>query len=120
MKPITHLRSLAITTPRFDQTVDYYTSLIGLSVAQRGNDHVALKGKGEEPKLLDIHRGEAVGLRGIDLAAASRADVDASAAALHRKGVTISQAPREEADGYVVRLRDPDGNEIAIRAGAGT
>jgi catechol 2,3-dioxygenase-like lactoylglutathione lyase family enzyme len=117
---ITHLRSLAIATPWFDESMAYYTTHIGLTVVRSGSDHGVLTGKGDEPKLLEIHRGDAVGLRGVALGAASRADVDATATALKTKGVTIIQPPAEDEDGYGLRLRDPDGNEIAIIAGPGT
>lgn len=118
--PITHLRSLAIATPRFDETVGFYTTHVGLTAVSRGNDHVVLRGKGDEPKLLEISRGDRARLLGVSLASASRTDVDALATDLQRSGVAISQQPRDEADGYVMRCHDPDGNEIVVRAGAGT
>src|SRR5260221_12510758 len=120
MTVVTHLRRVGITSQDPEGLAQFYERVWGLTISDRREGTIYLRGTGSEHHLLVISPGAraSVGLVGLGLA--DPAAVDATAARLSgQPEVRQLSQPRELAEpggGYAVRLADPDGRILELSA----
>lgn len=118
--PTAGLRHIALFVERFDETVNFYTELLGMRVEWHpdadniyltsGNDNLAIhrfKGGAREPAQQRLDH--------IGFIIDSPAQVDAWHAFLFANGVRILKAPKTHRDGaHSFYCLDPDGNVVQM------
>lgn len=117
VRQLSHLRYLALATPKYDEQLEFYTKHWGLTLVQEADGVAYLAAEGSpEPFSVRLRRGE----KRIDLVsfgAHTRADVDALAAKLHGMDVQFIHEPQELTQlggGYGFRFFDIDGRTVEI------
>jgi catechol-2,3-dioxygenase len=120
MSGVTHLRRVGITTPDPEGLARFYEQVWGLTISDRRDGTVYLRGSGTEHHLLAIAPGRRPSVRLIGLGLADSAAVDELAARLSaRPEIRLLSQPRELTEpggGYAVRLADPDGRVVELSA----
>ncbi|AZG06930.1 glyoxalase [Pigmentiphaga sp. H8] len=112
------LRSISLDVPDLAKAEAFYTKVWRLSVAERGNGALYLRGTGQDAYLLALHAGRHdAGMRHVTLRARSAAALEAIAAAAGKAGGAIVQPPRsldDPAGGVGLTIRDPHGRRFQI------
>lgn len=120
MTGVTHLRRVGVASPDPEGLAQFYEQVWGLTICDRRDRAVYLRGAGSEHHLLVISPAERPGVRLVGLGLADPAAVDETAARLSgRPEIRLLSAPRELAEpggGYAVRLADPDGRVLELSA----
>jgi len=120
MTVVTHLRRVGITSPDPEGLAQFYERVWGLTISDRREGTIYLRGTGSEHHLLVISPGARASVRLVGLGLADPAAVDATAARLSgQPEVRQLSQPRELAEpggGYAVRLADPDGRILELSA----
>lgn len=120
MTGVTHLRRVGITSPDPDGLAQFYQQVWGLTICDRREGSVYLRGTGSEHHLLAISPGRRPAVRLVGFGLAGPAAVDQAAALLSRPPeVRLLSQPREltgPGGGYAVRLADPDGRVLELSA----
>jgi catechol-2,3-dioxygenase len=120
MSGVTHLRRVGITTPDPEGLARFYEQVWGLTISDRRDGTVYLRGSGTEHHLLAISPGGRPSVRLIGLGLADSAAVDEFAARLSAwPEIRLLSQPRELTEpggGYAVRLADPDGRVVELSA----
>ena len=75
--PVAALRSVELSTPDLQKSVDFYTEVWGLTVAARADDKVYLAATGDDFHVLELKQAERSELRKITFRAASAEHLDA-------------------------------------------
>lgn len=119
VRNVSHLRYLALATPKFDEQLEFMTKYWGLTEVQNDGNLAYLVAEGStEPFSIRLRRGE----KRIDLiafGAHTRDDVHALHDRLVKAGVQIVHEPQELTQlggGYGFRFFDIDGRTIEISA----
>ena len=97
-----------IAAPDLDLMEAFFVDF-GMQRSARSADVLHLRGWGSDPVCLIVHEGAAQQI-GFGLRAQSRADLEALASRLN---TAIERRP-EPGGGEVVRLQDPDGNQVEV------
>jgi len=117
---VTHLRRVGITAPDPESLAEFYQQVWGLTVTDRRDGAIYLRGTGGEHHLLVISRGAHSSVRLVGLGLRDAAAVDETVARLSANSqVRIVSPPSELAEpggGYAVQLADPDGRIIELSA----
>lgn len=125
MIQIDHLDHLVLTVADLEKTVQFYTSILGMSLEEFGERrerkalrfgnqkiNLHLKGKEFEPKAKTPLPGSA------DLCFIAQTSIEEVQSALKEKGIPIEEGPvkRTGATGPIlsIYLRDPDGNLLEL------
>ena len=120
MSCVTHLRRVGITTPDPEGLARFYEQVWGLTICDRRDGTVYLRGSGSEHHLLAIAPGARPSIRLIGLGLTDPAAVDEMAARLSaRPEIRLLSPPREltgPGGGYAVRLADPDRRIVELSA----
>jgi catechol 2,3-dioxygenase-like lactoylglutathione lyase family enzyme len=114
---ITHLRHVAIATPMFERSRDFFVRAWGLRDAGTIGDVAYLRTQTDEPFQLALVPGPERHIDRIAFGLASRDAVDAAAEELARVGVPLLEPPhalRTPGGGYALRFADPDGRAIEL------
>ena len=117
---ITGLRGADLGVTDVAAHVRFYTETWRLSVAAERDGAVYLRGSGEYHHILSLHPRDKAALLSINLAAASRADVDRLHLRAKEAGATQIDAPaaiREPGGGYGFAFLDPEGRAVRVIAG---
>ena len=117
---VTHLRHIAVRCSAFDECVDYYAGPWGLRQLGDSDAHTAvLRATGTEHHVLELHRAERNGIDHISFGLADNRAVDAAAAVLAGRGVTLLSEPaalNRPGEGYGFRIADPEGRIVELAA----
>jgi catechol-2,3-dioxygenase len=117
---VTHLRRVGITAPDPEGLAQFYEEVWGLTISDRREGTVYLRGTGGEHHLLVISPGAQSSVQLVGLGLADPDAVDAMAARLaEAPDVRLLSEPRElnePGGGYAVRLADPDGRVLELSA----
>ena len=117
---VTHLRHIAVRCSAFDECVDYYAGPWGLRQLGDSDAHTAvLRATGAEHHVLELHRAEHNGIDHISFGLADNRAVDAAAAVLAGRGVTLLSEPaalNRPGEGYGFRIADPEGRIVELAA----
>ena len=116
---VDRLRSLTINVTDLQRSVDFYTQVWGLTVAERRDQSVYLRAAGVEHHVLALNESERPGLVSVTFGTPDRASVDALHFALAEAGVTIEKPPREvpaPGGGYAFAFHDPEGRVFKVVA----
>jgi len=120
MSTVTHLRSVAISAEDPTELLAFYENTWGLQRSGTGADgSILLRANGDEHHVLALAPGRGHSLELISLGAATSADVDRLAVALHANGSEIVSGPgprTEPGGGYAVTFLDPEGRRIEVSA----
>lgn len=120
MSVITHLRSIAISAQDPAELLPFYEETWGLQqVGTTEAGEVQLRGRGAEHHLMSLVPGDGHSMERIGLGAAGPAEVDALAQRLARSGVELVAGPgarQDDAGGYAVSFRDPEGRLVEVSA----
>jgi catechol 2,3-dioxygenase-like lactoylglutathione lyase family enzyme len=98
----------------------FYAEAWRLEPVAEHNGSVYLRGSGEHHHIVALHPRERAELLRLNLAAASRADVDALHQRVRRAGGEALEAPAEVEEpggGYAFAFRDPEGRVVRVLAG---
>ena len=120
MTRVTSLRHVDVATPEFDQVLDFYEGVWGLTRADGEKDIAFLAAEGSNEQF--IYRIRKADEKRLDLVAFgtdSRADVDELAASLAGAGVQLIFEPQDlqtPGGGYGFRFFDPDGHVVEVSA----
>lgn len=116
---ITGLRGVDLGVPDVAAHARFYTGVWRLSVAAESGGAVYLRGTGEYHHILSLHPRDQPTLLGVNLAAASRADVDRLHLRVKNAGAMQLDAPaavREPGGGYGFAFLDPEGRAVRVIA----
>jgi catechol-2,3-dioxygenase len=116
---ITGLRGVDLGVSDVAAHTRFYTDVWRLSIAAERNGVVYLRGTGEYHHILSLHARDKPALLGINLAAASRADVDRLHLRIVKAGATQIGAPAavdEPGGGYGFAFLDPEGRSVRVIA----
>ncbi len=115
---IAGLRSVALNLPDLARAETFYTQVWRLSVADRGDGVLYLRGSGADHHLLALHQADAPpSLRQVTLRARSAQALADIAAATVAAGGVLEQgiaAAADPAGGQALRLRDPQGRRFEV------
>lgn len=115
----TGMRSVDIGVPDVRANARFYADIWRLQPVAERNGSVYLRGSGAYHHIFALHPRQQVELLRIDLAAASRADVDAMHARVKRCGASALEAPgpvHEPGGGYGFAFKDPEGRVFRVIA----
>lgn len=90
--PITALRSVEISTPDLDGSVDFYTRVWGLDIVARQGNKVFLAASGSDYHVLELKAGHAAALRKVTFRARSHEDLVVLADRLVANGAALVRA----------------------------
>jgi catechol 2,3-dioxygenase-like lactoylglutathione lyase family enzyme len=117
---IQSLRSVALNVPDLQRAETFYTQVWHLTVADRTDDAIYLRGTGPDHHILALHRGgDTAEIRQVTLRAHDEAALQAITTAAIAAGGTIAMplAPiAEPGGGMGLTVRDPDGRLIQVVA----
>jgi len=115
---VSGLRSVALTVPDLAQAEKFYTEVWHLSIADRTDDAIYLRGTGADHHLLALHQAEGPArIRCVTLRARSRAALDevAHRAPQHGGRIVTPVSPVNEPDGgTAVTVADGDGRVFRL------
>jgi len=117
---VTGLRGVDLGVPDVAAHARFYTEVWRLSVAAERDGSVYLRGTGAYHHILALHPRDKPGLLCINLAAASRADVDRVHLRAKEAGASRIDPPAaigEPGGGYGFIFADPDGRVVRVIAG---
>ncbi len=117
MKRITHLRHIALITPKAEELARFCTESWGLGQVAQENGVTYLRAGISEPYMVALYPGERNAIHHLAFGLPDRAAVDEAAQALSEKGVRILQQPGTvvgPGGGYGFRLVDPDGRCLEL------
>ncbi len=120
--PVTHLRSLSLETPVFDDCVAFYGRFLDRPAQplQDGGSGVRFGNPADDVPMLELHRGAVPGIRSLTFGAASPAAVEQTAGHLRTRGVPVLSGPAAAAGpaGGTVEMafEAPEGLRIILRA----
>jgi catechol-2,3-dioxygenase len=116
---VTGLRGVDLGVPDVAAQARFYTEVWRLSVVAERDGVVYLRGSGGYHHILSLHRRDKAALLCINLAAASRADVDRLHLRARDAGAPQIDAPaaiREPGGGYGFAFLDPEGRVVRVIA----
>lgn len=113
--PVVALRSVEISTPDLERSVDFYTRIWGLEPVARQEDKVFLAATGADFHVLELKAGDGVALRKITFRVRSRDDLDQILDRATAAGCTLVRpiGPTDAPSGgerFVIR--EPQGSTI--------
>ena len=115
---VTGLRNASIQTPKYDESVEYYSDVWGLTQVPGDNDdETFFRGTGPESYIFSVRRSDHIGFANISLALGDRASVDEAANELKAGGYVLQSEPHElltPGGGYGFTFSGPDGREIEL------
>lgn len=116
---ITALRSVALNVPDLGKAEDFYTRVWHLTVVDRTDDALYLRGTGADHHLLSLHASSSdiPQIRHVTLRARTLEALDAIALATISSGGTVLQAQAAldtPGGGRGLMLRDPDGRLLQV------
>jgi catechol-2,3-dioxygenase len=117
---ITGLRGVDLGVPDVAAHARFYTATWRLSVAAERDGAVYLRGSGDYHHILSLHPRAQPALLAINLAAASRADVDRLHQRVRQAGAAQIDAPAAidaPGGGYGFAFLDPEGRAVRVIAG---
>lgn len=106
--PVAALRSVDIAVRDLEAAVDFYTAIWGLTLVERTNEAAWLRGTGNDPHILALHRRAASAMRSLTLRLDPATDRDAVLYHAQANGARVLR-PYAAAD-------EPGGGELAILA----
>jgi catechol 2,3-dioxygenase len=117
---IQSLRSVALNVPDLQRAETFYTQVWHLTVADRCDDAIYLRGTGPDHHILALHRGgDTAEIRQVTLRAHDEAALQAIATAAIAAGGTIAvplATIAEPGGGMGLTVRDPDGRLLQVVA----
>jgi catechol 2,3-dioxygenase-like lactoylglutathione lyase family enzyme len=114
---VTHLRHVALATPEFERSRDFFVRAWGLRDAGTIGDVAYLRTQAGEPFQLALLPGPERHIDRIAFGLASRAAVDAAASELAAHDVPLLERPHPlttPGGGYALRFADPDGRIVEL------
>lgn len=111
------LRSVQLHVPKVADCADFYAEVWGLSVVERDTDDTWLRGTGPQHHVLQLSTSDQNALGRISFAVRTRAEIDAAARELARRGVPLLREPGALDDpsaGYGLVLMDPEGRRVEL------
>ncbi len=121
---ITHLRHVDLAVPDYERQLAFYAGTWGLTTVASDRDIAFLAAEGSpERYVIRLRRDPGKRLDLVAFGAASAAEVDALAARLIERRVTLAAEPgslKTEGGGYGLRFFDLDGRTIEVSADVAT
>jgi catechol 2,3-dioxygenase len=112
---IAHLGHVELLTPRPEQSLDFFTRVLGLTENGRDGDSVYLRTWDDyEHHSLTLTASPAAGVGRTALRAASGEALERLVAAVEERGLGIGWSDGERGIGPAYLCRDPDGHELAL------
>lgn len=115
LQDIAHLGHVELLTPKPDESLWYFTELLGMEVAHQAGESVYLRGFGDyAAKTLKLSASNQAGVGSIAFRTASPQALERRAKAIEKTGLGIGWWNGDYGHGRSYQFRDPDGHKLEI------
>jgi catechol 2,3-dioxygenase len=114
-RDIAHLGHIELLTPKPQESLDFFTNIVGLSISARQNDSVYLRAWGDyEFATLKLTAAKAPGLGHFALRTYDNETLDQLATHLEQQGIQGQWIESDLAHGRAFRFPSPDGHAVEL------
>ncbi len=114
-RDIAHLGHIELLTPKPQESLDFFTNIVGLSISARQNDSVYLRAWGDyEFATLKLTAAKAPGLGHFALRTSDDETLDQLATHLQQQGIQGQWIESDPAHGRAFRFPSPDGHAVEL------
>ena len=115
IRDIAHLGHVEILTPRPDESLEFFTRVLGMEAVQQAGASVFLRGWGDYASTtLKLTESEQAGLGHVGWRAMSPEALERRATALEATGRGLGWSDGDVGHGAAYRFRDPDGHPMEV------